>query len=122
VRDDNDFFMQAIQSISEIYMNAKLLLTTSLSTLFLGASAVAMAVGGVATSEPNTRPQTQGHGSSMMGGMGGMGGGMMGSCPMMGGNAGMDPKTAMRMHGEMMRAMGDIMLKYSDQVQAPQSK
>ncbi|MEZ2307226.1 hypothetical protein AB6809_11415 [Paraburkholderia sp. RCC_158] len=39
----------------------------------------------------------------------------MGSCPMMGGNTGMDPKTAMRMHGEMMKAMGDIMLKYADQ-------
>ncbi|MFM0420643.1 hypothetical protein [Paraburkholderia strydomiana] len=55
-------------------------------------------------------------------GMGGMGGGMMGSCPMMGGNMGMDPKTAMRMHGEMMKAMGDIMLKYSDQAGTSPSK
>jgi len=46
-------------------------------------------------------------------GMEGMGG-MMASCPMIGGNMGMDPKTAMRMHGEMMTAMGDIMLKYAD--------
>jgi hypothetical protein len=27
----------------------------------------------------------------------------------------MDPKTAMRMHGEMIKAMGGIMLKYADQ-------
>jgi len=49
-------------------------------------------------------------------------GGMMGNCPMMGGTAGMDPKTAMKMHGEMMRAMGDIMLKYSDQAATAPSK
>ena len=48
-----------------------------------------------------------------------MGGGMMGSCPMMGGNMGMDPKTAMRMHADMMRAMSDIMLKYADQAERP---
>ncbi|MFL9888264.1 hypothetical protein PQR66_34940 [Paraburkholderia agricolaris] len=55
-------------------------------------------------------------------GMGGMGGGMMGSCPMMGSNMNMDPKTAMRMHGEMMKAMGDIMLKYADQAGTSPSK
>lgn len=49
-------------------------------------------------------------------------GGMMGGCPMMGGTNGMDPKTAMRMHAEMMRAMSDIMLKYSDQAGTALSK
>lgn len=45
-----------------------------------------------------------------------------GGCPMMGGTNGMDPKTAMRMHAEMMRAMSDIMLKYSDQAGTALSK
>lgn len=104
-------------------MNAKLLLTASLLALSLGTSAVAMAAGGNGN-DPSHPPQTREHGSNMMGGMGmgGMGGGMMGSCPMMGGNMGMDPKTAMRMHGEMMKAMGDIMLKYSDQAGMSPSK
>lgn len=104
-------------------MNAKLLLTTSLLALSLGTGAVAMAAGG-AGNDASHQPQTREHGSNMMGGMGmgGMGGGMMGSCPMMGGNSGMDPKTAMRMHGEMMKAMGDIMLKYADQAGTSPSK
>jgi hypothetical protein len=41
---------------------------------------------------------------------------------MMGASAGMDPKTALRMHGEMMRAMGDIMLQYSEQAGSSPSK
>lgn len=41
------------------------------------------------------------------------GGGMMGACPGMMGGAGLDSATAMRMHGEMMRAMGDILVKYA---------
>jgi hypothetical protein len=28
----------------------------------------------------------------------------------------------MKMHGEMMRAMGDILIKYADQVQEPAAK
>jgi hypothetical protein len=51
--------------------------------------------------------------------MGGMGGGMMGSgmmdMPMMGG----DPKQhadMMAMRGEMMKAMGDIMVKYAERM------
>ncbi|MFM0441697.1 hypothetical protein PQQ84_35335 [Paraburkholderia strydomiana] len=104
-------------------MNAKSLLTAALLTLSLGTSAVAMAAGGTGN-DASRPPQTREHGSSMMGGMGmgGMGGGMMGSCPMMGGNMNMDPKTAMRMHGEMMKAMGDIMLKYADQAGTSPSK
>lgn len=104
-------------------MNAKSLLTAVLLTLSLGTGAVALAATGT-SNDPSHAPQTREYGSNMMGGMGmgGMGGGMMGSCPMMGGNMSMDPKTAMRMHGEMMKAMGDIMLKYSDQVGTSPSK
>ncbi|CAM5791496.1 hypothetical protein CCAE64S_02800 [Castellaniella caeni] len=62
----------------------------------------------------------------MMGMMGGgaMGGGMMNmmeGCPMAMGS-GLDRKTAMKMHGEMMRAMGDILIKYADKVQEPATK
>jgi hypothetical protein len=47
--------------------------------------------------------------------MGGMGGGMMGMMPMTGG----DPKQQadmMAMRGEMMKAMGDIMMKYAERM------
>jgi hypothetical protein len=47
--------------------------------------------------------------------MGGMGGGMMAMMPMMGG----DPKQQaemMAMRGEMMKAMGDIMMKYAERM------
>jgi hypothetical protein len=101
-------------------MNSKFLRAAALSALLLTAGTVAMAPGGTGNN-PSSSPQSREHSASMMG-MGGMGGGMMGSCPMMGGNMGMDPKTAMRMHGEMMKAMGDIMLKYSDQAGATPSK
>ena len=63
----------------------------------------------------SAQDREHGHGSMMMGGM-------MGGCPMMGGSAGLDSKTAMRMHAEMMRAMSDIMMKYSDQAGAAPSK
>ena len=61
-----------------------------------------------------------GHG--MQGGM--MGNGMMGmmsACPAMVG-AGLDSKTAIQMHGEMMRAMGDILVKYADKIQSSPAK
>jgi hypothetical protein len=104
-------------------MTTKFLRAAALSALLLTTGTVAMAAGGTGNN-PGSPAQTREHGSSMMGmgGMGGMGGGMMGNCPMMGGNTGMDPKTAMRMHGEMMRAMGDIMLKYADQAGTAPSK
>lgn len=66
-------------------------------------------------------------GGRIQGGMmgdGAMGGsmvGMMDSCPIAMG-AGLDRKTAMKMHGEMMRAMGDILVKYADKVQEPAAK
>ncbi|WP_226955358.1 hypothetical protein [Mesopusillimonas faecipullorum] len=47
--------------------------------------------------------------------------GMMGSCPMMGAASGANSKVMMQMHGEMMRAMGDIMIKYADKLEVPSS-
>ncbi len=47
--------------------------------------------------------------------------GMMGSCPMMSAASGANGKVMMQMHGEMMRAMGDIMLKYADKLDVPPS-
>ena len=97
-------------------MNAQIVGTLMISGVLLGASAVGMAASGASGSPADSTSQSRGHGSMM--GMGGM----MGSCPMMGGTNGMDPKTAMRMHAEMMRAMSDIMLKYSDQAGTAPSK
>ena len=61
--------------------------------------------------------QMMGQPGMMGGGMGGMmGGGMMGMPMMMGG----DPKQQadmMAMRGEMMKAMGDIMMKYAQRMQ-----
>jgi hypothetical protein len=59
----------------------------------------------------------------MMGGgmMGGGMMGMMGSCPMMSAASGANGKVMMQMHGEMMRAMGDIMIKYADKLEMPSS-
>ncbi|TAM04951.1 MAG: hypothetical protein EPN70_09920 [Paraburkholderia sp.] len=97
-------------------MNARLVRIAAVSALLGTASAVSFAAAG--SNPGHAKPdQQQGQGSMMMGM-----GGMMGSCPMMGASAGMDPKTAMRMHAEMMRAMGDIMLKYSDQAGSAPSK
>jgi hypothetical protein len=45
--------------------------------------------------------------------------GMMGGCPMMGPSDGPNSKVMMQMHGEMMRAMGDIMMKYADKFETP---
>ncbi|KVM60347.1 hypothetical protein WJ60_19345 [Burkholderia ubonensis] len=98
----------------EIHMNARHIRIAVVSTLLLAASAVSFAAAG-SSSGAATQDREHGHGSMMMGGM-------MGGCPMMGGNAGLDPKTAMRMHAEMMRAMSDIMMKYSDQAGAVPSK
>jgi len=52
-----------------------------------------------------------------MSGMHGMGG-MMAGCPMMGGMAGvLTPQQHMKMHAEMMQAMGQIMEKYAGQAE-----
>jgi hypothetical protein len=60
-----------------------------------------------------------GMGPGMMGGgmgPGMMGGGMMGMMPMMGGD-GTASADMMAMRGEMMKAMGDIMMKYAQRMQ-----
>lgn len=95
-------------------MNARHARIAVVSTLLLAASALSFAAAG-SSSSAAARDREHGHGSMMMGGM-------MEGCPMMGGNAGLDPKTTMRMHAEMMRAMSDIMMKYSDQAGAAPSK
>ncbi|MBB5428311.1 putative lipid-binding transport protein (Tim44 family) [Paraburkholderia sp. JPY158] len=102
-------------------MNAKMIRAVIASVVLASAGTVALAAGPVSSSNTSPQAREYEHGSMMGGGMMGMGG-MMGGCPMMGGTAGMDPKTAMRMHGEMMRAMGDIMLKYSEQSGTAPSK
>lgn len=52
-----------------------------------------------------------------MSGMNGMGG-MMAGCPMMGGVAGvLTPQQQMKMHAEMMQAMGQIMERYAGQAE-----
>lgn len=101
-------------------MNTKLLLVP-ITVLFLGASAASAAAAGTSNADPNGQESTYEHGSSMMG-MGRMNGNMMGGCSMMGADAHMDPKTVMQMHAEMMRAMSDIMLKYSNKLETSPSK
>lgn len=103
-------------------MNTKRLIAP-LTVLLLTVSAVSAVGAETGTNRnPAGQPQMRGHGSSMMG-MGGMNGSMMGSCPMMmGTDTHIDPKTTMQMHAEMMRAMSDIMLKYSNKLDTPPSK
>ncbi|HET8608247.1 MAG TPA: hypothetical protein VFM11_00785 [Burkholderiales bacterium] len=63
-----------------------------------------------------------GHGMMGNGMMGGMMGMMGGGCPMMGRFPAGNEALAMRMHGEMMEAMGKILVKYADKMQPQQSK
>ncbi|MDN7176722.1 hypothetical protein M0D69_01535 [Caballeronia sp. SEWSISQ10-4 2] len=95
-------------------MNTKRLATMSLAFALLGAS-------GLSAAASASQPAMHDHGSAMMGdGM--MGKGMMSNCPMMGQLPPGNEKFAMQMHGEMMKAMGDIMLKYADKIQTPPAK
>lgn len=100
-------------------MNAKRLATMSLALALLGASGLS-----AAASPP--QPAMHDHASGMMGdgmmGKGMMGKGIMSNCPMMGQLPPGNEKLAMQMHGEMMKAMGDIMLKYADKIQTPPAK
>lgn len=85
------------------------------------------------TDGPRARGADEGEGYGMRGvgprgwgmmgaGMGGEGMmGMMGACSNTTG-ANLDPKTAMQMRGEMMRAMGDILIKYADKIQSSPAK
>lgn len=110
-------------------MNMKTLLIAPITVLLLGVSGAGLA----ATSSddaamPNQSGMMQGGnaprmGHMMRGGMnngGMMGSGMMGNCPMMG-EGGPNAKVMMQMRGEMMRAMGDIMIKYADKFEVPSS-
>ncbi|MGH8600253.1 MAG: hypothetical protein ACRET1_06290 [Burkholderiales bacterium] len=63
-----------------------------------------------------------GHGMMGHGMMGGMMSMMGGGCPMMGRFPAGDQALAMRMHGEMMEAMGRILVKYADKIQPQQPK
>jgi hypothetical protein len=106
-------------------MNAKLLLVVPLSALLLSTSGLSMAGGGGGNTYPKAQPEMQGRGGSGMDGMTGHGandGDMMGRCPMMGGGSHMDSRNSMQMQGEMMKAMGDIMLKYAGRLDTSPSK
>lgn len=95
-------------------MNTKRLAAVTLALALLGASTWS-----TAASPP--QPAMHDHGSAMMGdGM--MGKGMMGNCSMMGQLPPGNEKLAVQMHAEMMKAMGDIMLKYADKIQTPPAK
>src|SRR3546814_2775172 len=116
-------------------MNTKALLIAPLTVLLLGVGGAGLAAtpsGDAATAMSNESGMMQDGNTPKMGHMmrGGMndgsmmGGGMMGmmgSCPMMGGGGGPNGKVMMQMHGEMMRAMGDIMMKYADKLEVPSS-
>ena len=104
-------------------------LTVVALTLTAGVAAAQQAP---APSSPGPRheqhhPPGQGQGMMcpMMGGGGGMmGPGMMGGMPGMAGMMGGGPPDPrmMQMRGEMMKAMGDIMIKYGKMMEAPPSR
>ena len=114
-------------------MNTKAMLIAPLTALLLVVSGVGLAAtpsGDDTATMPNQSGMMQDGnaprmGHMMRGGMGGMMGGgmmgMMGGCPMMGSGSGPNGKVMMQMHGEMMRAMGDIMVKYADKLEVQPS-
>ncbi|WP_269498727.1 hypothetical protein [Castellaniella sp. S9] len=106
-------------------MNTTRLLITSFTVLLLGMGNVAFAAtpsGDSTATMPNASGMMQDGNTPRMGHMmrGGMMG-MMGGCPMMGAEGGPNGKVMMQMHGEMMRSMGEIMMKYADKLEAPSS-
>lgn len=117
-------------------MNMKALFIAPITALLLSVSGAAVAAtpsGDGTTTGMKAEPGMMQNGdATQMGQMksgrmkdhGMMGGsmmGMMGSCPMMGAASGANGKVMMQMHGEMMRAMGDIMIKYADKLEVPSS-
>lgn len=104
-------------------MNTRRLAVPLLALVLIGSSGWSVAA---ESHTPTGTPQSGMHDPSMMHGqmMEGhmMGGAMMKDCPMMGQLPPGNEKLAMQMHGEMMKAMGDIMLKYADRIQTPLSK
>lgn len=112
-------------------MNTKVMFIAPLTALLLVVSGVGLAAtpsGDDTATMPNQSGMMQDGnrmGHMMRGGMGGMMGGgmmgMMGGCPMMGAGSGPNAKVMMQMHGEMMRSMGDIMMKYADKLEVSPS-
>lgn len=117
-------------------MNMKALFIAPVTALLLGVSGAGVAAtpsgDGTSTGMKAEPGMMQNGDATQMGQMkpgrmkdhGMMGGGMMGmmgSCPMMGAASGANSKVMMQMHGEMMRAMGDIMIKYADKLEVPSS-
>ncbi len=100
-------------------MNTKSLMAATLALVMLGATGWSSAADARRSGEgPKAGVQEKGH-DMMMGHM--MGSGMMGSCPMMGLPPG-NEKLSMQMHADMMQAMGEIMRKYADKIQATPMK
>ncbi len=101
-------------------MNTKSAMAVALAVTLLGTSGWSMAAG---ASQGNTgdraQSQEKGHAMKMDHGMGG---GMMGGCPMMGQLPPGNEKLSMQMHAEMMQSMGEIMRKYADKIQMPAQK
>jgi len=76
---------------------------------------------------PERMPADRGRDDQMMGGpmRGGpmmMGGQMMGGCPFAGRLPPGNEKLAMRMHGEIMVAIGNILIENADNIQAPPAR
>ncbi len=106
-------------------MNIRRVAVPLLTVVLLAGSGWSVAAG---SRDPAGSAPPSMHGQSMM--MGGqmMGNHMMGSAGMNGCSMTMgqlppgNEKLEMQMHGEMMKAMGDIMLRYADRIQTPSSK
>ena len=98
--------------VSYVMMAAFLLATVA----FAGAQQPAAAPDGHDAAHMAMCRQMMAQGGMMGGGM--MGRPMMGMGPMIGGDAKQQAEM-MAMHGEMMKAMGDIMTKYAQRMQPP---
>ncbi|SOY44437.1 hypothetical protein [Cupriavidus taiwanensis] len=101
-------------------MNMKSLMAATIALVMLGASGWSTAASATPTAEgAKSSPQDKGH-DMMKDHV--MGGGMVGSCPMMAQLPPGNEKLSMQMHAEMMQAMGEIMHKYADTIQTPPMK
>ena len=111
-------------------MNTKVLANGLLVAVLVASSGIAMAQ---ATDQPAAKtPESASTEMQPMPGMRGptgehpgrgmMGGGMMGGCPMMGHLARGNEKLSMRIHGEMMVAIGNILIKHAESIQSQPSK
>ncbi|TAM90819.1 MAG: hypothetical protein EPN41_00675 [Candidimonas sp.] len=87
-----------------------------------GASGGGMTSGGMAGGGMMGMGGEAGHGGMGMMNMMGMMRGGMGGHGMMNFSKGLDRADAMRMRGEMMRAIGNILIKYADKVHEPAKK